>query len=758
MYTIKMKFNKLLAKIKALQNIDESSVNSLYALSMRSFAVNMLLAMFVTIALYPILHFKILVWFIILVSLLLYRFYNTYLFNQNPDKFTIKRWHKRFIIQAIISAVIYASLGFMHIHYLDYYYQLFIVTVLLGLSSGSSFALSPDARLSMTYMAILLFPLMITLVFIDNMPLNSILSMMLFMYFIAQVTTIITIYTQKQTIETLESKHTFLNSLFKNAPLGIFTYNKKLEVLDCNEQLSQLFDHSVETIVGMQLYDLPDTRGISTFSNIFTDGTQSYEGPYISLNGKHFWIEAKAFPFSDTENIIHGGVGIIEDKTKEHNALEELEYLVKHDVLTGLLNRRGFSNYIEELVLKREHEIQYSILFYLDLDQFKSINDSLGHGIGDEVLLAVSHRLVKSLGRTCKVSRLGGDEFIIVVPHISKDIDTAKKESKNYSKSIQEVFQDPYRIKEMALHITASIGIVIIKPGYSNTEEIIRHADLAMYQAKNDNSHISYYDESLDKKQKNLFLLQHDLAYATEHNQLELFFQPIVNMEDERLCSAELLLRWTHPSRGLLSPEEFIPIAIKAGFLSEITWWLVDRVCQQISQWKKDGTWKLDYVSININAKQFLEKDFAKVFLKNLKLYNVETSDIMLEITERSLIDHFSATQGVINDLRSYGIKCAIDDFGIGYSSLSYLKKLSFHTLKIDREFVKDIGQNPKEVALIATILEIGRQFDYNIVIEGIENEQQKKILLELDNELSYQGYYFSKPLHTDEFSKKFLS
>ncbi len=753
-----MKIMTILRNINVFRKVDQSIVESLYHLSIRSFPVNILLSIIVTIALYPLLKFKIIIWLILFSVLSLFRYYNLYLYKKQPHQYSTQIWHKRFAIQAIFNGMIYTSLGLYYIHYVDAYYQLFIVAVLLGLASGSVSSLFQDIRLSLTFINIILVPLIITLPFLEQMPLNYIIAITLLIHCIAQAVTLYSMYKQKQQIIALESKHTVLQNLFKNAPLGIFTYNEKLEILDSNTHLSKLFDHSTQSIVGTKLYDLPDTRGINTFSDIFVEGIQSYEGPYISLNGKHFWIEAKAFPYSDENDNIQGGVGIIEDKTKEHNALKELEYMVKHDVLTGLLNRRGFRLYLNTLVKKPEHQKCYSILFYLDLDQFKGINDSLGHPVGDEVLLAVSRRLQETLKNKSKIGRLGGDEFVVVVPCVSEDINIVEDESRNYIQKIQNIFSKPYMIKEMHLHIKSSMGIVVIKPGTRNIEEIIRHADLAMYQAKNDSSHVSYYDTSLDNRQKNLFLLQHDLAYATKHNQLELFFQPIVKMQDERLYSAELLLRWTHPSRGLLSPEEFIPIAIKAGFLSEITWWLVDKVCQQISQWKHDGKWKLDYVSININAKQFLEMDFAKLFLAKLKSYDIKTSEIMLEITERSLIDHFSATQGVINDLKSYGIKCAIDDFGIGYSSLSYLKKLSFHTLKIDREFVKDIMHKPKDVALMDTILDIGRQFDYNIIIEGLENEKQKKLLLQLSDELSYQGYYFSKPLHADEFTKKFLN
>lgn len=250
--------------------------------------------------------------------------------------------------------------------------------------------------------------------------------------------------------------------------------------------------------------------------------------------------------------------------------------------------------------------------------------------------------------------------------------------------------------------------------------------------------------------------MQHDLAYAVERKQLGMFFQPIVSIKDETLYAAESLIRWTHPEKGLLSPMEFIPLAIKAGLLSNITWWVVDTVLKHILKWKSENVWCLNYVSINVNAQQLIETNFAEIFLGKLEDFGIETKDILIEITERSLIDNFESTQAVISKLRAKGVRCAIDDFGIGYSSLSYLKKLSFHTLKIDREFVKDLVSNPKEIALLSTILDIGRQFDYHIVIEGVEYEVQKDLLLSLDDKLCYQGYLFSKPLHADKFREIF--
>jgi len=697
------------------------------------------------------------VWALSLILLTGYRLYSSYIFKQNPNKYSMSLWYKKFVIDAILTALVFSTLGFIFIHQVDHYYQLYIVAVLLGLSLGSTVSLSPDARINIIYSAILLLPLIVSMAFLYDTPLHIILTISLILYFLAQVTNIYNMYQQKNAFNMLQSEHMLLNSLFKNAPLGILTYDKDLKVLECNEQLNKLFEYEKDEILGMDLSIRLDRRIVKILKNAIIEGTQSYEGPYKSLNGKSFWIDAKVFSFSDLDNNILGGVGMIEDKTKEHAALTDLEYLVQHDVLTGLFNRRGFRNYMENLVTSTKHKTHFSILFYLDLNQFKSINDSLGHQVGDDVLLGVSKRLTNLLGKDRMVSRLGGDEFIIIIPHVSEDKNIAYKEAEEFSRELQDLFLEPFIIKEMHLHIKSSIGIVLMEPAYTDTDEIIRYADLSMYKAKIDNGHVAYYDSSLDKQQKELFILQHDLAYAIKKNQLGLFYQPVVSIDKDAVCSAEALIRWEHPTRGFLSPQDFIPLAIKAGLLSHITWWVLDNVCQHISHWKKEEKWNLEYVSFNVNAQQFVENDFAREFLKKLKEYGLKTNDIMIEITERSLIDNFDNTEDVINELRRQGVKCAIDDFGIGYSSLSYLKKLSFHTLKIDKEFIKNIESNPKEVHLVSSILDIGRQFNYNIIIEGIENEQQQEMLRELDPKLRYQGFHFCKAIDVEEFGKRFL-
>jgi len=740
-----------------IQNISNKNISSLYILSRISLVAVLVLGFLILIALYSMQTKYILLWYIVLFLLVLFRIRDSRIFKNSPNKFSLEIWHKRFFVLSLLTATIYSLLGFIFIYGATLSQQYYIIFVLLGLSSASVTALSVDIRLNILYSSILLVPISTIIFFTDTMPLNTVISMTFLLYLLSQVFIINKTYIQKQKIDKLESQEMLLHSLFKNAPLGVFTYNKELEINDCNEELGRIFNNSKDNIIGINLKNLPDSRAIKVFTNPSKSNKNVYEGPYTSMYGQEFWLSVKAFTMEESFWEKLGGIGIIEDKTKEHNALEKLEYLVSHDVLTGLLNRRGLLSTINDIVAHEKHQNHYSILFYMDLNQFKAINDSLGHAIGDKVLLTVSERISGEVNASYIISRLGGDEFVLIVPFVSKDKKETEYEAKNISIAIQSIFSKPFIIEEMHLYMSASMGIVIMDPQYNNTEEILRHADLAMYQAKKTNKYISYYDSSYDAKQKDLFMLQHNLAHAKKNNEFKLFLQPIVKMKNDSLHAAELLLRWNHPTKGLLSPDKFISLTVKAGLLSKITWWLVESICQQIQSWKKEGKWKLNYISINISPNQLLENNFANEFIQKLAKYNIEKSEIILEITERSLIDNFENTQDVISALKENGVKCAIDDFGIGYSSLSYLKRLSLHTLKIDREFVKDIGKDPSELILMNTILNIGRQFNYNIIIEGIENSEQIDALSNMDKELYYQGYLYSKPLDIEEFSQNFL-
>jgi len=758
----------IISKVFHYKYIDELMVSRLYALSQKSIVAVMVFSLVLVYSLYPILTASIIIWYIVLIFISLLRLYFAYIKQKDPTRFQLFTWYKIFVFGAFSTAVLFSLIGSYGLFYLDEGRQIFVVAVLIGLTAGAMSSLFPDIRIVIGYISVVLIPLIISLLFLSG-GMHIILALLVTVYFALQIIIILNTYKQNSELEQrkeevhkeqveLLKKEKALDYFFEQAPIGIFSYDSALNVTDCNKSFLELFGLERKNIIGRNLEDLPDKRPIETIKGALYNGVQTYIGPYQSIKGFKFWVEAKCFPLYNDDQGVVGGIGLIENKTKEYTALKDLKHLALHDPLTSLLNRRGLKEYMNTFMQSEKHKEFYSLLVYLDLNKFKHINDSLGHKIGDRLLISISNRLKIFVGGTWIVSRFGGDEFIVVFPFIAKNRAEAEIQSKVCIEKIQKAFLDPFEIDEMNLSINSSLGIVIIEPKAFNIDEIIRYADIALYQAKKSTTdYTSFYDTALDKERKKLFMLQHDLVHAAKKNELKFYLQPLVTMKKDTLVAAECLIRWEHPVLGVLSPNEFIPMAIETGLIADITWWVIEEVCKYISECKKENIWNLNYISINVNAKQLLLNHFVKEFLETLVKYELDTSDIMIEITERSIIDNFEDTQDVINALRNEGIKCAIDDFGVGYSSLSYLKKLSFDTLKIDMEFIKDIKNRPDDIVLVKTILEIGKQYNYHIVVEGIEEERQKELLLEIDKDLVYQGFLFSKPIPNDEFTKKYL-
>ncbi len=669
----------------------------------------------------------------------------------------------------MLTAFLFGILGILTLPYdTNIEHHLFIIVLLLSLSSGASTSFAIDHRLSIQYSIVIILPLIVALMTYGT-PTYWFISMVMLTYIGSKVLLTVQSLRQEQKIiqqktqidkvqQALKEKQNLIYSFVQEAPMAIFSYSSELEIIDANSALLQLFNSSRKEIIGLNIASLPDNRALQTMKNALDSGSQVYHGPYCSKKGLELWVEIICFPFNDEHGHSIGAVGIINDKTKEHTALKKLKFNAVHDHLTSLLNRRGLKEYMGTFIQQEKHQTFYSLLFYLDLNKFKYINDSLGHKAGDELLISISNRLMLLTKEGYIISRLGGDEFIVLSPFATKEMRDLENISEACIRRIKEVFAKPFVLNGINLSMQTSIGIVVIAPKNLDIEEIIRHADIAMYQAKkNRNNHISYYDLELDKERKDLFVLQHDLSFAIQYDQLKLYLQPLASIQNDTLIAAECLIRWEHPKLGLLAPSNFIPTAIETGAISDITWWVIEEVCKEILKLKKEGLWNLRYISVNVDARQLLVNHFVDELLSILDKYYIQTNEIMIEITERSIIDNFEGTQDIITALKREGIHCAIDDFGVGYSSLSYLKKLSFDTLKIDREFIKDIQYRPDDIVLIRTILDIGRHFKYDIVVEGIEEVKQKELLLEIDHDLIYQGFLLDKPLSFEDFIQKYL-
>ncbi len=761
-------FLKMLMTIHTENEKTGEQVKRLYEFSQKSLVALIIFALIVIFYLYSQLQTSIVIWGIIVIFIALLRLISMYFFNMHQKKYTTAQWHTLFMFFTALTAILVSMLSILFIPQVDEMGKLFIIASLVGISSGAMSSLFPDIRIMVLYISIIIIPLIFS-IFMLHEKNYFLFGIMLIVYYITQMAIAYNSYKQnmelnkhqekiRKTQEELYKNKEILEHFYTQAPMAIFSYDLNLKVTACNEAFLKLFHLRKKEVIELDLNLLPDQNPLHIIRDALKGEAQSYTGSYLSMRGLEYWVEAKSFPIHDHQNKIIGGIVLLENKTNEHEAVEKLKYLASHDALTQLSNRRGFKEYMDLLIKNEKHNRDYSLLFYLDLNHFNYINDSLGHTFGDKLLKEVAIRLKSLLSKSGNLTRLGGDEFVIVLPFITNNEEEIKSQAQLFAQKIHQAFEEPFILDGVRLYVKTSIGIVIIEPGFDNIEEIVRHADISMYQAKKHGlDHISFYNNALDEERKETFSLQQDLIYALENDGFEIYLQPIVNIDDNSIKAAEALIRWKHPKRGILYPVSFIPLAIELGVITEIGWWVLSKVCHTIQIWKEEGIWNLDYISININAKQLIKADFTERFFSELEKHKVNTQDIKIEITETSLIDNFELTQKVIEELQERGIKCVIDDFGTGYSSLSYLKKLSFSVLKIDREFIFDLENNDENETLIRTIVEIAKQFNYNIVVEGIEKEEQREIIKKIDGQVSYQGFLISEAIPLDMFKEKFI-
>ena len=431
--------------------------------------------------------------------------------------------------------------------------------------------------------------------------------------------------------------------------------------------------------------------------------------------------------------------------TKERIARERADYLAYYDELTGLPRRKLLFEHVKIAMLRAERNDTTNALLFLDLDNFKQINDSMGHDVGDYLLQQLAKRLTGLMRTGDIVARLGGDEFVILLSDIEGNEEEAAMKSEIVATKIREEVAKPFAIKGRKLHFSVSIGITLFTHD-RDFFDLLKEADVAMYEAKSSGKNgVRIFDSKLEKSTLSKSELMQDLHNAIEKNQLTLLYQPQIEIATGECVGAEALLRWEHPKRGLISPGIFIPLAEESGLIHELGQWVLRRVAEDCADLS------LAYVAVNVSIKEFVRSDFIEMVKSMAEKGEIEPKRIELEMTESVFIENFKETNQKLHELREMGFRFSIDDFGTGYSSLAYLKNLSINTLKIDRGFVEDIGYNPNDEVLTRTIIDIASHFGMKTVAEGVENETQLAFLKKFGCDLA-QGYYFSKPMPIEIF------
>lgn len=430
---------------------------------------------------------------------------------------------------------------------------------------------------------------------------------------------------------------------------------------------------------------------------------------------------------------------------------QEINFMAYHDYLTELPNRRSLEEKLEAELEYVKSQNKKLALIFVDIDNFKFINDNLGHDAGDTLLKKVAKTLQSSVGHEHFIARWSGDEFIILLSDIVNETPV-----KDLAKKLKESFCEPFIYQKYELFITISMGISIYPDSGEDPKLLLKNADLAMYSIKGSGKNdYQLFSQTMGKNNYQTFLLKNDLQKALLNNQFELYFQRKVNMNLLNVVGAEALIRWNHPEWGIITPNEFIPLAEESELILSLGEWVLNNVCRQIKQWEEEGLEPIN-ISINFSAKQFLQKDLVEMISNSLNEKNVDGKWIEIEITESIFLEKEMDITNVIEEIKQLGIQIALDDFGTGYSSLSYLRKYKFNTIKLDKSFIRDIHANEESAAIVKFIVDLGKQLKTKIVAEGVELEEQLAVLQKLKCE-EVQGYFFSKPMPINEFEKVWI-
>jgi diguanylate cyclase (GGDEF)-like protein len=567
--------------------------------------------------------------------------------------------------------------------------------------------------------------------------------------------------------DALAEQKEFAESLVLNSAAPTFVINAARRVVIWNRACEELTGIKAEEMLGSDqawkgfyktkspvlaeivIDGIPDTMpdcyqafGKSSF---LPEGLQA-EGWYDNLNGTDRYLVFNAAPVRNTRGELLAVIETLEDVTERKCYERQLEYQANHDALTRLPNRNVLVDRIHQALLVSPRNGQQVAVFFVDLDNFKIINDTLGHDVGDELLKIAAKRLVACVRVGDTVARQGGDEFVIMV----SDPDIAAVADR-IARSVQEAVAQPLRIDEHELVITCSIGISISSGDGEDVQTLIRNADLAMFQAKEQGrNRIRFYTSEMNARSLSRLTMGNHLRRALERNELFLCYQPKVSLKSGPITGMEALVRWQSPELGLVSPVSFIPVAEETGLIEQIGEWVLATACKQNREWQDAGLPAIP-VAVNLSACQFRQKHLVRMVERILRESGLEPCCLELEITESLVMQNLDRVTAILNELQALGTTLSMDDFGTGYSSLSYLKRFPFNKLKVDQSFVRDITSEPDSAEIAKTIIVMAHSLRLKVIAEGVETAGQLNYL-RLHNCDEIQGYLFSEPLIAEEF------
>lgn len=542
----------------------------------------------------------------------------------------------------------------------------------------------------------------------------------------------------------------------EQAPMASIEWNPDFQVVDWNKAAEIMFGYSVDEVRGRNFVDimLPESAVVDV-EQIWKD-LMAQTGGTISINenitkdGREILCEWHNTPLIDESGNVIGAASIVQDITERKKAEAQMNYLAYYDYLTELPNRRLFIDRLQQAMKEAHRSEKLVAILFLDLDHFKKVNDSMGHEAGDLLLKEAAQRLTSCLRESDTVARLGGDEFSFVLPsvnHLDNVIKVAKKIIQNISK--------PFYINDTEIFITASIGITFYPLDDDNVDDLLRNSDTAMYNAKdNGRNNFQLYNHDMTLQVEEQLKLEEELRQALLQNEFVLLYQPKIYTENNNIVGMEALIRWQHPQRGLVAPEHFISATEETGLIIPIGKWVLQEACKQTQLLNSSGIVPI-HVSVNLSVRQLEDPEIVQLVEQTLKETELNPALLDLEITESMLMTDMNKAIQTLKGLSSLGVTISVDDFGTGFSSLTYLKQFPISTLKIDRSFISDIPEDKGDMSITIAIIQMAEALSLKTVAEGVETKEQLDFLKQHGCNL-IQGYYFSKPVAFNEIVKLF--
>jgi diguanylate cyclase (GGDEF)-like protein len=553
--------------------------------------------------------------------------------------------------------------------------------------------------------------------------------------------------------ETLRVRNFQFDTAINNMSQGLCFFDSDHRLIVCNDRFVEIYNIPADRVhPGMKLTEIVDLRieagsfpamtreEYIRWRNDVAVSNEAKDSIVGLQDGRTIKIRHRPMPGG-------GWVATHEDITEQRQSEIKIEYMAHHDSLTDLPNRVLLNDRLE-YVLGRVQPDEMVAVHHLDLDQFKAVNDTFGHPCGDKLLRIVAERLRSLVGEADTIARMGGDEFVIVQATIA---DPA--EATALAQGVIDALTEPYDIDGQQAVIGVSIGISVGPGDGSNPDKLLRNADLALYRAKSDGrGTFRFFEPVMDLQMQTRRIMEQDLRKALPAGEFELHYQPVVNLASKEISGFEALIRWNHPSKGMISPADFIPLAEEIGFIVPMGEWVIRQACATAAQWPDNL-----HVAVNISAIQFRSPGLMQVIVSALAASGLAPTRLEIEITESVLLHNKEATLAVLHQLRALGIRIAMDDFGTGYSSLTYLQSFPFDKIKIDRSFVKNITENSSSLTIVRAVAALANGMGMTATAEGVETaEQLHSIVSEGCTEM--QGFLFSRPLPAAEIERQFLS